>query len=170
MSHAIRARFKPSPADFVKATLAFYSAQRSILLLIGISILFVGIAVPESLIYRAQGSSIAIFILLIVVGYVLIAAATLTAPLLRVHKEASRNAAMQTETTWSIEAERIEVRSRFETTELGWGMFGRLIERWGYLILVYADNKRQFIFLPKRAFRSREDVLAFTELARKNLA
>ncbi|GAP13960.1 YcxB-like protein [Longilinea arvoryzae] len=170
MPHAIRARFKPSPSDFVRATLAFYFTQRSILLLMVVSLLFVALAAPISLIYLAQGSRIAIFILVIVFGYLLIAIATLAAPLMRIHRIAGQDERMQAETTWSVEADRIEVRNRFEKTELVWGMFDRLIAAQGYLILVYADNKRQFTFLPKRAFQDPADGLAFQKLAREKLA
>ncbi len=170
MSHAIRARFKPTPADYVKVTLAFYFAQRSIRWLIVFSVLFAGMAVPVSLIYRRQGSTIAIYILVIAVGYVLTAAATLAAPLMRIHKQARQDEKMQVETTWSIEADQIEVRTRYEKTELVWGMFDHLIDAHGYLILVYAENRRQFAFLPKSAFLNQNDCMEFMQLAQTNLS
>ncbi|MRR31087.1 hypothetical protein EG834_12370, partial [bacterium] len=80
MPHTLRARFKPTPADYMNATLAFFFAQRSMILLAIISTLFVVMAVPISLIYRAQGSTVATFILLIALGYLLIAVATVAAP------------------------------------------------------------------------------------------
>ncbi len=170
MPHAIRARFTPAPSDYVDATLAFYFSRRSIILLTVISALFILLAVPISLVQWGQGSTLAIFILLIALGYLLIAATTVVTPLLRLRTVASRNQAMQAETTWSIEVDRIEVRNRFEKTELVWGMFDRLVETRKYLLLVYAENKRQFTFLPKQAFLTNEERLAFIQLAREKLA
>ncbi len=170
MPHAIRARFKPAPSDYVDATLAFYYSRRSIVLLTVISALFLVLAVPISLFQWARGSNIAIFILAIALGYLLIAATTIVTPLLRLRTLANRDQAMQAETTWSIEVDRIEVRNRFEKVELVWGMFDRLVETRKYVLLVYAENKRQFTFLPKRAFLTDEDRLAFMELVREKLA
>ena len=170
MPHTLRARFKPTPVDYMNATLAFFFAQRSMILLAIISTLFVVMAVPISLIYRAQGSTVATFILLIALGYLLIAVATVAAPLIRIRRVAMQNETMLAETTWSIDAERIDVRNRYEKTELVWGMFNWLIVTRQFVLLVYAENKRQFTFLPKRAFSSQADQTAFLRLAKEKLA
>lgn len=170
MPHALRARFKPTPTDYVNATLAFIFAQRSMILLAITSTLFVVMAVPVSLAYQSQGSVIATFILIIALGYLLIAVATVAAPLMRVRRVAMQDDAMLAETTWSIDAESIEVRNRFEKSEMVWGMFGRVIETRRLVLLVFAENKRQFMFLPKRAFANAADQAAFLRLAREKLA
>ena len=170
MFHPIRAQFKPSPADYVKATLAFYFTQRSILLLTAFSILFAVLAVPYSLVQWARGSNIAIFILAIALGFLLIAAATVAAPLMRVRRMVDQDETMRADTVWSIENDLIELHNRFEKTELLWGMFDRLVETRQYYLLVYADNKRQFTFLPKHAFSNPEERERFMAMAQENIA
>lgn len=169
MSRALHARFKPSPADYFKATMVLFFSQRLIIFLAVISVLFIGAAIPISLIYRAQGSDIALYLLAIAVGYFLIAAATVAAPLLHVHRLASQDERMRAETSWSVEEERITVRNRYEKVELSWQMFERLIDSREYFVLVYAENKRQFSFLPKRAFLDKEDCRKFAELSREKI-
>lgn len=169
MPHLIRARFKPTPADYVNATLIFFFAQRSVILLTVTSILFVALAVPVSLIYQSQGSGIAIFILAIALGYLLIAAATVAAPLMRIRRTAAQDETMLADTHWTVAGDQIEVRNRFEKTELRWAMFSRLIHTRRYVLLVYADNPRQFTFLPMRAFLTPEDHQAFLRLAREKV-
>lgn len=52
---------------------------------------------------------------------------------------------------------------------MSWQMFDRLIDSRGYFVLVYAENKRQFSFLAKRAFLDKEDCRKFVELSRKKI-
>lgn len=170
MIHPIRAQFKPTPSDYVKATLAFYFTQRSILVLTAVSILFFIMAVPYSLVQWARGSNIAIFILAIALGFILIAAATVVAPLMRVRKVVDQNETMRAETVWSITNNRMELRNRFEKTDLEWELFDRLIDTRQYFLLVYAGNKRQFTFLPKHAFSSADERERFKRMANENLA
>jgi len=169
MSQSIRAQFKPTPSDYVKATLAFYFTQRSILLLTAVSILFFVLAVPYSLVQWAHGSNIAIFILAIALGFLLIGAATVAAPLMRVRKMVDHDETMRAETVWSIKNDRIELRNRFEKTDLTWEMFDRLIDTRQYFLLVYADNKRQFTFLPKHAFSTAQERERFKVMARERI-
>ncbi len=169
MFQPIKVRFKPTPSDYVKATLAFYFTQRSILLLTAISILFAVLAVPYSLVQWARGSNIALFILAIVFGFLLIAAATVAVPLLRVRKVVDKDETMRAETVWSITNDRIELRNRFEKIDLEWETFDRLIDTRQYFLLVYAGNKRQFAFLPKHAFSSADDRERFRRMANENL-
>ncbi|HWQ05548.1 MAG TPA: YcxB family protein [Longilinea sp.] len=170
MIQSIQAKFKPTPADYVKATLAFYFTQRSILLLVAVSVVFVLLAVPYSLIQWANGSNIAIFILAIALGFLLIAAATVATPLMRVRKMVDHDETMRAETVWSIKNDRIELRNHFEKTELAWEMFDRLIDTRQYFLLVYAANKRQFTFLPKQAFSNKNESDRFVVLAHANIA
>lgn len=170
MSQSIRAQFKPTPSDYVKTTLAFYFTQRSILLLTAISILFAVLAVPYSLVQWARGSNIALFILAIVFGFLLIAAATVAAPLLRVRRMVDKDETMRAETVWSITNDRIELRNRFEKTDLAWELFDRLIDTRQYFLLVYAGNKRQFTFLPKHAFSTEQERERFKLMAQEKMA
>jgi hypothetical protein len=169
MPHSIRARFKPTPADYMRATLSFYFTQPSIILLTISSVLFVLLAVPISFVQWVQGSGIALFILAIAIMFFLIALITVVGPLIRIRMDASKDEQLRVETTWSITPDRIEVHNRYERSELVWEMFSRLIETRKYLLLVHAENKRQFTFLPKRAFMNRKDYQEFVELARNAL-
>lgn len=169
MPHIIRARFKPTPADYVNATLTFFFAQRAVILLTVTSIMFVVLAVPVSLIYQSQGSSIAIFILAIALAYLLIAVATVAAPLIRIRQTAAQDESMLAETHWSVSADQIQVRNQFDETELRWEMFRRIIQTRNYILLVFADNPRQFTFLPRRSFLTSQDNQAFLQLARVKL-
>lgn len=169
MPHIIRAHFKPTPADYVNATLAFFFAQRSVILLTATSILFVVLAVPVSLIYQSQGSGIAIFILAIALAYLLIAVATVAAPLIRIRQTAAQDERMLAETQWSVSADQIHVCNRFDETELRWEMFRRIIRTRNYVLLVFTDNPRQFTFLPRRSFLTSQDDQAFLQMARVKL-
>jgi hypothetical protein len=169
MFQPIRAKFKPSPSDYVKATLAFYFTQRSILALTAISILFAVLAVPYSMVQWARGSNIAIFILAIVLGFLLIAGATVAAPLMRIRRMVDQDETMRAETAWLIRIDGIELQNRFEKTELPWEMFDRLIDTPQYFLLVYADNRRQFTFVPKHAFSSAQERERFKRMASENL-
>ncbi|MBI4761341.1 MAG: YcxB family protein [Chloroflexota bacterium] len=75
-----------------------------------------------------------------------------------------RNERLRSMVEGEASEDRIVLKDQFVETKLDWGSFQEVIEIPEYFILIYSSNKNMFHIIPKRAFKSSNDKLAFQKL------
>jgi hypothetical protein len=80
-----------------------------------------------------------------------------------------RDEHLQAETTWSLDDDGIRITTRFEEHKIDWGTFHQVQETKDYYLLVMRAVKMALRAVPKRAFTSADQEMAFREIAQRHL-
>ena len=87
----------------------------------------------------------------------------------RVKRQVQKQEQFRSETTWQVDDSQSVIQNAQSEIRLGWDNFCQAMETRTDFHLVYAANKRQIQFVPKRAFESPEQEVAFRTLLHSKL-
>lgn len=86
-----------------------------------------------------------------------------------VGRQVERNERLTCETTWQVDDERLQVKTRFTDMAMDWGTFAKSEENKDYFLLIYTVNKNMIQIIPKRAFTTAEHEAAFRRLEQRHI-
>lgn len=167
MTRSLTLRFTPTPDDFARTVQLMTlrrPAMRLLAVLMGASL--VG-GIYLLLAQRSEASPVAIYALaapLVYFGYIFwLSPAT-------VKRKVAASERLRAPATWQVNRRGVTVHSAFTDNKVAWGEFSALVELRGFFLLPYRDKPRLFLFIPRRAFSSPEQMQDFRELARQGIA
>lgn len=164
MPESIILTFTPKEQDY-SSTLSYFllhTRQTWIIIVIwGVMMLCVGRAVIAGDFGRGfyPGGVYLLALVVFILTYLL-------APL-STRKKIRANPVFTSQVTFQIDTDQIIVKTIESETKFSWSSFSKVREVPGYYLFVYASNPRMFQFLPKRAFSSSDQEMAFRNLVKQ---
>ncbi len=152
--------FTPSRSDYIKTWRAFSLQHAATKIAIVFSILIVAI-ILASILYLHDLSLAGFSVLLVMVIYYL--AIFFLAPANMADK-VTKDEKLNSEMFWVVDNDEVCVGNKYADIDCAWNTFGQTYETNEYFLLVYSSNKNMFQLIPKRAFKSAEQMEAFREL------
>ncbi len=155
-------RFTPTKEDYIRTVQAFNMRLKSMwFVLIIAGIMFIAGAANLIMTWQ-QGLSFPYILLTVIFPFFLLF--LVFGNSFMIGRQVGRNERFTTEVTWELSAEEVALRTRFAEAKMDWGSFAEFLETKSYFLVVYSANKRQFQFVPKRAFASPEQEQEFRDL------
>ncbi len=152
--------FTPNRSDYIKTMRAFTLQHTSTKIAILLTLLVV-IAIVLSIIYLHTLSLAGFTLLLVMVIYYL--TAFFLGPA-NVADKVSGDKRLSSEMTWEVSEDAAVVCTKEIDTNCDWSTFSESYETNEYFLITYAKNKNMFQLVPKRAFKSDEQLAEFHQL------
>lgn len=152
--------FTPNRSDYIKTMRAFSLQHTSTKIAILLSILVV-IAILLSVFYLHTLSLAGISVLLVMVIYYL--SVFFLGPA-NVADKVAKDERLSSEMTWEVDENMAVVCIRNADTNCDWSTFSTVYETSEYFLITYAKDRNMFQLVPKRAFKTADQLAAFRTL------
>ena len=167
MAETIRFRYTPTPGDYSRVMRAHSLRTRGVWLSLAAIVVLMLVFLGSSL---ARGEGIGLPGGVFMIGVPLFAAlAVFVWQPLRAGRAVQKQEQFRSETAWQVDPSQIVIGNAYAETTLSWETFGQVLETPDDFHLIYAANRRQLQFVPKRAFESPVQEEAFRALLRSKL-
>ncbi len=152
--------FTPNRSDYIKTLRAFSLQHTSTKIAILLSVLVI-IAILLSVVYVHTLSLAGFSVLLVMVIYYL--SVFFLAPA-NVADKASKDERLSSEMSWEVDENMAVVCTRDADASCDWSTFSTAYETNEYFLITFAKNKNTFQLVPKRAFKTADQLGAFRAL------
>jgi len=158
----MRFEFTPTPEDYKKAIRIYYLSDVRLWIIFGLF----GLPQLCCSIYLITQNGLKNGILPIVLLFLfpLFVVYLLVLMPLNFAQKVKNNERLRAKTTWIVSEEQIVVKNEYSESKLTWDTYQRVIESRAYYLLFYQGNKGLFQMLPKRAFFTVDQELAFQKM------
>lgn len=160
MTEHLNFSFTPNRSDYIKTWRAFSYQHATTKIAISFSVVIVTL-VLTSIFYLHTLSLAGFSVLLVMVIYYL--AIFFLAPANMADK-VTKDEKLTSEMFWVVDDNEVCVGNKYADMDCAWNTFAQSYETNEYFLLVYASNKNMFQLIPKRAFKSAEQVSTFRKL------
>ncbi len=159
-------QFVPTKDDYIKAFRAFYLTNWPTWAVIIFVLLFQGLCIASAFIRGDINFEFSYMVPLMIFVFILFyfAYALIINPL-KVANGVEKDKILSSPVQYQATDEGLVIVNQFSENKLTWENFQRVIDSKEVFLLIYSTNKNMFQMIPKRAFSSIEDELAFKNLA-----
>lgn len=160
MTEHLNFSFTPNRSDYIKTWRAFSFQHATTKIAILLSLLIIAL-ILTSILYLHTLSIAGFSVLLVMVIYYL--SIFFLAPANMADKVA-KDEKLNSEMFWVVDDNEVCVGNKFADMDCEWNTFAQTYETNEHFLLVYASNKNMFQLIPKRAFKTVEQLATFRKL------
>jgi ABC-type transport system involved in cytochrome bd biosynthesis fused ATPase/permease subunit len=163
----MRFDFTPTPNDYKKIIRIYHLSDKRLWIVIGL------FGIPQlccsiSIIIQ-NGFSAGIYPFLLALLFPAFILYLLVLVPLNFAQRAKKDERLTSKTTWIVSDDQIIVKNDYADSKTSWDAFQKVIEARAYYLFFYQGKKNQFQMLPKRAFNTVDQELAFQKMVSKKV-
>ncbi len=152
--------FTPNKSDYIKTYRAFALEQTATKIAIGLSTLIILVILAS--IYFLHDLSLASFTVLLVMAVYYLAILFIVPA--NIADKVTKDEKQSSEINWMVDEHEVCASNKFSAIDCDWSEFGQVYETNEHFLLTYASNKNMFQPIPKRVFKTKDQLDQFRNL------